>query len=102
MYQITQKEALKRALEQLPYHLERYEAQKYQYEHARTQKIRSKAFNDMITSSKFIENVLTSEHVYDVINDGNQFQFEDFFKFAASDTTGYIRKIQEAYNALND
>lgn len=93
---ITKEEAIKRALASLPYHLEKYEECKYQSEHEGRRVDRDRALNSMFTHADAMKNDLTIHpDVYDVIQSGNPYQFEDFSRFAASDVPGYIDKLKE-------
>lgn len=88
--EIQQIERIKTSLE---YHLKRYSEYKYQSKNASRKKDREKAMDNMITHTKYIELELQNSLVFETISDGNQFQFEDFWRYVESDLPEYLVKI---------
>ncbi|WP_439185815.1 hypothetical protein [Carboxylicivirga taeanensis] len=95
--QIQEIERIKSSLE---YHFEKYKDYKYDSKNASRKNDRSRAMDNMITHARFIEQELSHPFVSDVIYDGNQFQFEDFWKYVASDLPNYLKKIEALLNKL--
>jgi hypothetical protein len=95
--EIQEIERIKTSLE---FHLQKYSEYKYQSNNASRKKDRGKALDNMITHSKFIENELLSPLVFNAISDGNQFQFEDFWRYVESDLPEYLIKIESLLNKL--
>jgi len=89
--EINEIERIKSSLE---YHFEKYNEYKYLSQKASRKNDRSKATDNMFTHTEFIERELHNPLVFDVISDGNPFQFEDFWKYVNSDMPKYLRKIE--------
>lgn len=68
------------------------------------QRVRSRGLTDMGIYGSAIESILKSSDIYPIIRNGSPeyIQFEDFWKFAASDTPDYIRKIKEHISVLEN
>lgn len=95
--EIQEIERIKSSLE---FHFEKYKVNKHNLKHASRKKDRDRASDDMITNTKYIERELSNPLVADEIYDGNQYQFEDFFKYVDSDLPDYLRKIESKLERL--
>ena len=88
--EIQEIERIKSSLE---YHSQKYNDYKYESKNASRQKDRSRASDNMFTHAEYIKSELLNPLVFSEIHDGNQFQFEDFWKYVNSDLPGYLSKI---------
>lgn len=95
---------LERIVYSLEYHLREYSKFKSESKHNPRQKERTRAFDNMFTHAKAIENELTSSLVYPIIQDGSPYyiQFEDLKKYVESDVPGYIEKIKSYLEDLKN
>ena len=91
---------LNNVVEKLEYHLQKYKGYKSQFQHSKSSKAKNKALENMAFHAKYMLSTLLQDEVLKIIENGNQFQFEDFTKYAASDVTDYIKKIKEYIEKL--
>lgn len=85
---------LKEIISRLEYHFDKYSEHKYQSKNASRKPDRDKAHKSMISSAEFIENLLISFPSYDIIKNGNQFQFESFWRYVESDMPDYLKALK--------
>lgn len=103
MHNITKKNAIRKALDSLLYHLEKYNEYKHLHKYGKRKPDRNKAYKDMIIQADFMYNVLTGHpEIIKLIDDGNAFLLEEFHKYAGSDVPRYIEKLQNAFDELDD
>jgi len=97
-----EKEILKieRIKSQLEYHFEQYKEFKNNLQRASRKKDKDKAFENMCIHAKYIEDLLGDPLIYSVIDNGQQFQFEDFWRYVDSDLPDYLKKIESLLEKL--
>lgn len=91
---------IERILSSLEYHFQQYKNYKYDSQNASRKNERSRATDNMLTQARYIESELHNPHVFSEIYDGNQFQFEDFWRYVNSDLPDYLRKIESLLEKL--
>lgn len=91
----SDKHVIEGALSNLKYHFDQYKENKYNSKAFSRKPDRERAHKNMITSSTYLENLLTRQPLVSIIRDGNQFQFEDFWRYVESDVPDYILKIED-------
>lgn len=89
--EIQEIERIKSSLE---YHFQKYNEYKYSSTNASKKNDRKKASENMSTHAEYIEMELHNPLIISIITDGNQFQFEDFWRYVNSDLPGYLREIE--------
>lgn len=94
-------------IEELKYQLCRLESlyqsyleYKYNSKHARLKKDRQRATDNMFTYADMIEKILVNSPIAEIVVDGGQYQFEDFYKFVESDMPDYLEKIKKHIKSL--
>ena len=91
---------IERIKSSLEYHFQKYRDYKYDSQYASRKSDRSRASNDMFTHAQYIERELGNPLVFSEIQNGNPFQFEDFWKYVNSDLPGYLKKIESLLERL--
>lgn len=91
---------IERIMSSLEYHFQKYKDYKYDSEYAPRKNDRSRASDNMIAHSDYIERLLHNPLVFDAIIDGGPFQFEDFWKYVKSDLPDYLKKIASLLEKL--
>lgn len=96
-------------VDQIKYQLSRlkslyvsYDEHKYNSKHARRKKDRDRATDSMFTYADMIQRTLITPPIAEIILDGGQYQFEDFWKYVDSDMPEYIEKIENRIAELED
>lgn len=89
--EIQEIERIKHSLE---YHFQKYNEYQIKSKNSSRKKDRLQANDDSFTHAKIIERELENPLVWDAINDGNQYQFEDFSRYVTSDLPDYLEKIE--------
>jgi hypothetical protein len=84
----------------LEYHFQKYKDCKYDSKNASKKKDRDRATDNMITHANYLEQQLYNPLILSAIIDGNQFQFEDFWKYVESDMPDYLMKIDSLVEKL--
>lgn len=79
-----------------------YDEHKYNSKHARRKKDRARATESMFTYADMIQSTLITPPIAEIILDGGQYQFEDFWKFVDIDMPKYIEKIENRIAELED
>lgn len=69
---------------------------------ARLKKDRERATSSMFSYAEMIERTLVNPPIAEIIVDGGQYQFEDFYKYVDSDLPDYIKKIKERIAELEN
>lgn len=95
--EILEIERIKSSLE---YHFQKYNDYKLESKNASRKNDRSRALDNMYTHASYIESELNNPLVFSEIQDGNQFQFEEFGKYVNSDFPGYLGKIESLLEKL--
>lgn len=95
---------LKELIPRLEYHFENYKEYKHQAKYASRKIDRDRSHKSMISSAGYIENLLLEWPCYGIIKNGNQFQFEDFWKYVESDMPDYLSALKTHLetNEVND
>ena len=71
--------------------------------YSRLKKDREHAKHNMYSHANCLEKTLTENpYVLAAVYDGNQFQFEDFINFVDSDMPGYIQKVKDKIEKLEE
>ncbi len=91
---------IEKIISSLEYHFQKYIDYKYDSKSAKRKKDRDRAFDNMITHVEYIKNELSNPLVFNIINNGSQFQFEDFWKYVQSDMPDYLNKITSSLEKL--
>lgn len=91
---------IQRIKSSLEYHYQKYKDYKYNSKTLSRKKDRDRALDNMITHSNYIERELQNSLVFNAISDGNQFQFEDFWRYVESDMSDYLTKIDSLLDKL--
>lgn len=91
---------IERIISSLEYHFQKYIDYKYDSKSAPRKRDRDRAFDNMIAHVEYIKKELCDPLVFNIISDGNQFQFEDFWKYVQSDVPDYLRKIISSLEKL--
>lgn len=81
-------------------HFEEYKEHKTQSKIASKKADRNKATNSMMNSADEIEKLLREYPACEIIKDGNPFQFEDFWKYVASDMPDYLKALKAHLDKL--
>lgn len=103
MIELSELEILKRALSVLEGHYEMYLVEKDKSNFSQLKKDREHAKHNMYSHSEYLEKTLTENpYVLAAVYDGNQFQFEDFINFVDSDMPGYIQKVKDKIEKLEE
>ncbi len=74
---------------------ESYREYKYKSKNDRLKKDRERATNSMSNYADMIERTLVNPPIAEIIIDGGQYQFEDFWKYVDSDMPDYLEKIRQ-------
>ena len=96
-------------VDQIKYQLSRleslynlYSEYKEKSKYARLKKDRERATSSMFSYAEMIEQTLVNPPIAEIIVEGGQYQFEDFYKYVDSDLPDYIKKIKERIAELED
>lgn len=54
----------------------------------------------MISTAQYVEKLLLNPVTFDIIADGNPFQFEDFWKYVESDLPDYLQTLKAHLETL--
>lgn len=101
MKEFSELEALERALPILEGQYRLYQEAKDKSHYARLKRDREHASSDMMIHADFLEKELTNNrYVLATIYDGNQFQFEDFYRYVDSDMPEFLQKIKDRIEVL--
>lgn len=103
MIKLSELKSLKTALLELEGHYNMYLEERDKSYNSRLKKDRKSAEQNMYAHAKYLVMTLTKNpYVLAVVYNGNQFQFEDFIKFVDSDMPGYIQKVKERIEKLEE
>ena len=91
---------IERIKDSLEYHFQKYQEYKYISKSASRKNEKKRASDNMLTHANYIERKLHNPLVYNEIDDGNQFQFEDFWRYVDSDLPDYLIKIESLLEKL--
>jgi|LSQX01.3.fsa_nt_gb hypothetical protein len=94
---ILEIERIKRTLES---HLSKYKEHKHNSKHASKKADRDKASKEMISYANRLEQKLYNPLIYNIIDDGNPFQFEGFWSQADFYLPTYIEQIESFLEKL--
>ena len=84
----------------LEHHFQKYRDDKHDSEHKSRKKDRDKASKSMILHADYIKQKLHNSIIFNIINDGAQFQFESFGQWVESDLPDYMKKIESFLEKL--
>lgn len=103
MIKLSELEILKTALLELEGHYNMYLEERDKSYNSRLKKDREHASHNMYVHAQYLEKTLTENpYVLAAVYDGNQFQFEDFINFVDSDMPGYIQKVKDRIEKLEE
>ena len=85
---------LKEIISRLEYHFDKYLEYKFQSANASRKPDKDRAHKSMISSAGYIESLLLEWPCYAIIKNGNQFQFENFWRYVESDMPDYLSVLK--------